>query len=263
MPGPAPRRRFQLFGTCWVLGVLACATGTDSPDPIRILFVGNSLTYTNDLPGMVAALADSAGSGPVEVRSVAFPDYSLEDHWNQGDALAAIRQQRRRFVVLQQGPSIFMVSPAGPYRSPVDQTRDHLLLWAGRFGEEIRQHGGLPVLFMVWPDSSALERMPAIHLSYQLAADSAQGRFAPAGDAWVSAWPRDPSLVLYGPDNLHPAAEGTYLAALTIFGVIFDRSPIGLPAEFRIRDGDTFQLPPARAQLLQEAAAAAIAAAAS
>ncbi|MEP7325510.1 MAG: hypothetical protein ABI836_06145 [Gemmatimonadota bacterium] len=125
-----PRRRhpFQLLGTCWVLGALACATSADSPDPIRILFIGNSLTYTNDLPGMVAALADSAGSGPVEVASIAFPDYSLEDHWNRGNALAAIRQQRWRFVVLQQGPSIFMASPVGLYRSPSDQTRDHLLL---------------------------------------------------------------------------------------------------------------------------------------
>ncbi|MEP7325509.1 MAG: hypothetical protein ABI836_06140 [Gemmatimonadota bacterium] len=113
---------------------------------------------------------------------------------------------------------------------------------------------------MVWPDSTALDGMPAIHLSYQLAADSAHGRFAPAGDAWVAAWVRDPSLVLYEPDNIHPAADGTYLAALTIFGVVFDRSPIGLPASVRTPDGVTYQLSPARARLLQEAAAAAIAA---
>ena len=76
-----------------IIALTAC--GGDSPqgplDPAatNILFVGNSLTYTNDLPGMVAALIDSAGLGPATVRSRAYPDFGLEDHWNQ----SGVRQQ--------------------------------------------------------------------------------------------------------------------------------------------------------------------------
>ena len=65
---------------------------------------------------------------------------------------------------------------------------------------------------------------------------------------------------LYGPDNLHPSPEGSYLAALTLVGVLFDRSPVGLPATVRTPDGLLFRLPPGRARLLQDAAAEAIAA---
>ena len=253
------RRPFRpVFRLWWVLGALACATGPDAPGPVRILFIGNSLTYTNDLPGMVEALADSAGLGPVVVRQVTYPDYSLEDHWNRGDALAAIRQGDWKFVVMQQGPSIFRLNPSAVYAAPIDQTRDHLLLWASRFGDEIRQQQGIPVLYMVWPEYSARAMMPEVYQSYRLAADSAGGLFAPAGQAWSAAWARDSSLVLYAPDNGHPAPEGSLLAALTIFGVIFDRSPIGLPAGLRTRDGFTLQVSAARARLLQEAAAAAI-----
>ncbi len=32
-----------------------------APAPTRILFIGNSLTYQNDLPGMVCTLARAAG----------------------------------------------------------------------------------------------------------------------------------------------------------------------------------------------------------
>ena len=56
----------------------------------RILFIGNSLTYPNDLPGMVCELARAASRNAV-CESVAKPDYSLEDHWNERDARGPLR----------------------------------------------------------------------------------------------------------------------------------------------------------------------------
>src|SRR5512139_3358719 len=95
-----------------ILALAACGLGSTGPeeeplDPaaLNILFVGNSLTYTNDLPGVVAALIDSAGLGPVAVRSVAFPNFGLEDHWVQGGALQQLGRTGWDYVVMQQGPS--------------------------------------------------------------------------------------------------------------------------------------------------------------
>jgi hypothetical protein len=62
---------------------------------------------------------------------------------------------------------------------------------------------------------------------------------------------RNPSLALYGSDGFHPSSLGTYTAALTIVAVIYNRSPVGLPA---------LGVPAATALLLQESAAEAIAA---
>src|SRR5262245_20644120 len=76
----------------------------------RILFIGNSLTYANDLPGIVQALADSAGPYPLVVETVALPDFALVDHWNQGAALRAIRTGDWDLVVLQQGPSSVQIN---------------------------------------------------------------------------------------------------------------------------------------------------------
>jgi len=73
-------------------------------DARRVLFVGNSLTAANDLPSMVQSL--SAGGGArIECQTIAFPGYSLEEHWNRGDAARAIASGGWIAVVLQQGPS--------------------------------------------------------------------------------------------------------------------------------------------------------------
>ena len=77
----------------------------EAKDELRVLFVGNSFTYTNDLPAIVAALAEATGQKQFTYKSIAFPDFSLEDHWQQGEARKAIAEKRWDFVVMQQGPS--------------------------------------------------------------------------------------------------------------------------------------------------------------
>ncbi|MFL5373400.1 MAG: hypothetical protein ACJ78T_05385, partial [Myxococcales bacterium] len=111
------------------------APGPDTPGS-GILFVGNSLTYTEDLPGLVAALATAAGR-PVATASVAYPDYSLEDHWNRGDALRAIARGGWSAVVLQQGPT------------SLDDSRVLLRRDTARFDQRIRAAGARTALFSV------------------------------------------------------------------------------------------------------------------
>ena len=41
----------------------------------------------------------------IDCESIAFPNYSLEDHWNRGDAAKAIARGGWQTVILQQGPS--------------------------------------------------------------------------------------------------------------------------------------------------------------
>ena len=43
----------------------------------RVLFIGNSYLYTQDIPGIVQALADSAHGDKLAVETVAGPDLAL------------------------------------------------------------------------------------------------------------------------------------------------------------------------------------------
>lgn len=82
----------------------------------RILFIGNSLTAANNLPAMVESLALAAGNAAT-TRTVAFADYSLEHHWQRGDAKREIAKGGWSLVdhVVQPGghrPKLFTASIA-------------------------------------------------------------------------------------------------------------------------------------------------------
>jgi lysophospholipase L1-like esterase len=210
---------------------------------LRVLFIGNSLTYWNDLPELVEALAAASGAARPTCKAIVAGGYSLEDHWQQGAAQETIAQGGWDVVVLQQGPS---ASAEG---------RASLLEYARRFAGLIRRAGAKPALYMVWPATDRKGDFDGVAESYRLAAEGTKGLLFPAGEAWRAAWRRDPKLALYSPDGLHPTPAGTYLAALTIYGQLYARTPEGLPASFKLRGGTKLDIPLEQAKLLQEAAA--------
>lgn len=216
--------------------------------PLRLLFIGNSYTYTNELPTLVGALADSAGWHDLHIESVTLPGVSLEDHWNDGRALARLASGHWDIVVLQQGPS-----------SQPD-SRVLLLEYATRFTEEIRKAGGRPAFYSVWPERSRPQDYDGARDSYTIAADSLGGMLFPASEAWRAAWRRDATLALYSPDDLHPSQLGSYLVGLVMVGELTGQSPLELPGGVRVdgSGGYTFAPPPGVARMLREAAAEAI-----
>lgn len=232
---------------------LACS-GAPPSSPVvpsaggaRVLFVGNSLTEGNGLPAMVQSLARQAGEA-LTVEAVTFGGYALEDHWREGSARRAIARGGWRYVVLQQGPS------------SLPESRDSLVTWAGRFNQEIRQAGGRPALYSVWPDSSRARFFDDVSESYRLAAERTDGLLLPAGEAWRAAWRRQPSLSLYASDAFHPNVRGSYLAALVICAQVLGRSPVGLGRGLPRAEGGAPAFAPDAAEiaLLEEAAAEAI-----
>jgi len=231
-----------------LLAAAACAgtAGPSGPTPIgegtRILFVGNSLTYVNDVPGVLQALADSAGGERLAVASRALPNYALIDHWTDGAVRREIATGGWAWVVMQQG-----WTPAGVYR-------DTLRLAVRNFGGEIAKIGAKAALYQTWPPSNRRGDFPGTIESYELAAADVGGVLFPVARAWLAAWARDPSIELYS-DGLHASPAGSYLAALVMYAQIFERSPVGLPARLRTRSGAVLTIDPAIARTLQEAAA--------
>jgi len=190
--------------------------GFDPNAEVTALFIGNSLTYTNDLPALTGQIAEAAGrSFDYAVRAA--PNLSLEDHWYEG-AAGLIAQLGADVVILQQGPS------------SLPESQQHLRTWAMQFDESIRKAGGTPALLMVWPESSRQEAFDAVSDSYRAAAEAVNGRLIPAGDAWRAVWRRDPEVALYGPDGFHPSALGSLVAALAVYAVLFDADVTTLPA---------------------------------
>lgn len=195
--------RLRLY-TQWLAVVVALGMWVAEAAPLRVLFVGNSLTAANDLPSMLEKIGAANGTRIV-AASVAFPNYSLEDHWQQGMARRTIAEGRWSFVVLQQGPSA------------LPESRVLLVDFAKRFAKEASKAGARTALYMVWPSTSRAGDFDGVKLSYETAAREAGAIVLPAGEAWRVAWSRDPKLEFYGPDGFHPTTLGSYLAALVIY----------------------------------------------
>ena len=110
-------------------------------DGLRVLFIGNSLTYSNDLPVMLHRMLQNAEIPIAKIESVAFANFGLQDHWVSGEARTEIATGGWDIVVLQQGPS-------------ATEGRPSLLEYSERFAEEIAAAGAQTALYMVWPSAS-------------------------------------------------------------------------------------------------------------
>ena len=241
------RRSLALAFSAALLGCLSSSTSPQAQlvgEGRPVLFIGNSYTYWRDIPGMVQAMADSAGGDKLAVMSVVGPDMALIDHWNVGTAQEELAKHDFDWVVLQQGPS------------SVEANRDTLRLATKLFADEMARVGSAtPALFSAWPGISRRQDFERAIESYTLAASDVGGLLLPVASAWLAAWERDSTIALYS-DALHPSTEGAYLSALVIYGRLLGKSPVGLPASLRLASGARVSIEPTLAATLQDAAAA-------
>ncbi|MFA6958769.1 MAG: SGNH/GDSL hydrolase family protein [Thermoanaerobaculia bacterium] len=221
---------------------LASLGGPAAADaPLRVLFIGNSLTYTNDLPRMVEAFS-TAGQRHIRTTMIAGPNYGLEDLWNDAKVREAIGSKQFDVVVMQQGPSALPAS------------RAELVKWSKTLAAAIREAGAEPALYMVWPSLERASDRPRVSESYRIAAKDCGCRLLPAGDAWQVAWKKSGRLSLYGTDGFHPSREGSWLAALVIWSALTGEDPERAPSEISMRDGSVVRIGAKVKPLLVDAA---------
>lgn len=231
-----------LFGCSEKSGAQGTETVTPKGGGLRVLFIGNSLTYSNDIPLIVKALAKAAGK-EMHVKSICFPAYNLEDQYRQGDAVAALKNETWDFVVMQQGPT------------SLPEDAEDMTNWAKVFAPLIHKAGARPAMYMVWPSIDRISYFDAIHEHYSDTAYAIKSMFIPAGEAWREAWRRDPKAPLYSFDQFHPSEAGSYLSALSIYGMLYGVAPQKLPGDLKLSSGQTIEVPAPLATMLQAAAA--------
>jgi hypothetical protein len=111
---------------------------------------------------------------------------------------------------------------------------------------------------MVWPAGPDAANFASVASSYRLAAEDVGGYLYPVGEAWLESWRRNIAMPLYGADGFHPSTYGTYTAALTIIGVTYGRSVVGMPSRFALPDGTRVWINPVDALVLQQSVDAAV-----
>src|SRR5262249_23989371 len=185
--------------------------------PLKVLFIGNSFTARNDLPGLMADLAAARGRS-LQYRLISVGGASLRTHWNAGEALKAIQDGRHDRVVLQEQSTL-------PVKT-ASRMHENVRL----FDEAAQAAGAETVLYMTWARQDAPESQQAITDAYAGIGRELGATVAPVGLAWQRFLRQHDRPALHDKDRSHPTPAGSYLAACVFLAVLCGESPVGVDA---------------------------------
>ncbi|OGC95388.1 MAG: hypothetical protein A2W25_10440 [candidate division Zixibacteria bacterium RBG_16_53_22] len=222
-------------GSCFIAIIMLSATAAVAQDDTtRVLFIGNSHTYTNNVPMLFAGLSN-AGSHPVVTGMSAPGGYTLQQHTTNATTLAMISQGNWDYVSLQE-QSLYPV---------IDYYRFGSFYPAARFLDSvITNNRQQTALYMTWGRPGGgrwsigghytidfvdfFHMQDSVSASFRMLADELAAPLVPAGDAWARALRADSTITLWQADSLHATLEGSYLVACVFYAVLFQASPVGL-----------------------------------
>lgn len=198
----------------------------------KILFLGNSYTYVNNLPQMTADMATSTGDTLV-FDSSAPGGQTLEGHTTNTVSLGKMAQGGWDYVVLQeqsQRPAFSdgqVMAEVYPYARKLDS-----LIRAGSPCAETvfymtwgRQNGDAGNC-AVWPPICTYAGMDSmLRARYIHMAEENDGILSPVGAVWRYLRTNHPTINLYSGDGSHPDVAGTYAAAACFYTVLYRKDP--------------------------------------
>lgn len=182
---------------------------------IKVLFIGNSFTQRNNLPGLLADLAAERGLR-VMTELISAGGASLRTHWNSGRATSTIEKGVYDYVVLQEQSTL-------PVKNPQRMAENVRL-----FDAAIKRAGSTTVLYLTWARQHSPDSQQAITDAYQSIGTELGALVVPVGLAWQSFLAKHENPELYDRDQSHPTLAGSYLAACVFLAVLCGFDPVGI-----------------------------------
>ena len=197
----------------------------------KVLFLGNSYTYVNNLPDLVKGVALANGDSLI-YDSNCIGGFTFGNHFNDPTTKSKIMAGGWDYVVLQAQSQEPSFSPA--------QVAAQTLPYAIKLDSMIKQYNpcAITVYYETWGrkngDASNCAFYPPVctytgmqnrlKASYKLFADSAHAILAPAGEAFRACVSTNTSINLYQADESHPSLEGSFLTAAVFYETLFRKS---------------------------------------
>ena len=202
-------------------------------DTTKILYIGNSFTYFNNLPSMVDSLAQRDHQ-PIWHYMHAPGGISVGDtgvaaaaHMDNPLVYQLIRNTDWDFVVVQDNQGRFILDSAvfpsksrvlAGHRMLMDSVKHYhpcaKMIWFAGWG---LKNGQLPN----WP--TGVSMIDKLLVNYRVLNATAKEIIAPIGEAWKKSIGQT-TLDLWISDEMHPSVEGSYLTALVLYSTIFHTS---------------------------------------
>ncbi len=226
-----------------ISSVTVYAAEKTAEKPIRVFFIGNSLTYSYDVPRQFAEFAKQAGHN-VEYDFYAPGGSSFQDHAKNPLITQLLKGQNWDYVVLQEHSQ-------RPGWAP-HQVKQEVILSADILVQTIkaanknsqvvyyetmaRKYGDPRNVHNV-PELATYEGMQArVNGTYHFLAKRHDAILAPVGEVWAQMRKKYPQIELYS-DDVHQNKMGAYLSGCTIFAAIFQENCNGGLADIMVTKG--------------------------
>lgn len=195
----------------------------------KVLFLGNSYTYVNNLPQIVSELATNTGD-VLLYDSNSIGGYTLEDHAASTVSQNKILSNDWDYIVLQeqsQRPSfpvpLAFFNGFGDLRSFINQNKPcaqitSFMTWGYLNGDAQNCATNPNVCTYTGMDNLIRER-------YMSFSNTLESEVTPVGVVWRNIKENYPNINLYQSDGSHPSLAGSYLAACCFYTSLFRKDP--------------------------------------
>jgi hypothetical protein len=229
---------FSLFkrqAICLSLFLLvASISNGQTKDTLRVLFVGNSYIYYNNLIQMVSLLSDSTPTKLICTKSTV-GGTNLGEHWDGRKGLYSkqLIEKNKYDIVVIQDNSMWPIEHA-----------DSLLWYGEKFCQLIKGRGARPFLYNTWSRKKTPQTQTQINEAYGTLSKKCGAIVVPVGQSFQELIKFKPEWELYHHDGSHPSTLGTFLAALSFVKAFTGTVPDKMPLVFNYydKDGESFRI---------------------
>ncbi|MFH1825299.1 MAG: DUF4886 domain-containing protein [Candidatus Firestonebacteria bacterium] len=210
---------------------------TKSNKSLKILFIGNSLTFHHNIPDLVGQIAYYKFK-KAQIDEYVPGNTNFRAHFESKECLDIIKNNKYDVVVLQSASFEPISGPEG------------LKKYGIKLQEKIKKSGARTVFFMTWEyhgmadwiketkDAELIKlaekEIPTMYSKvrdvYIDLTKETGSEIAPVGMAWNMIMKSMPDLMLYESDNSHPSEKGSFLSAIVLYSVIFEEEPKNIPS---------------------------------
>ena len=193
---------------------------------MKILFIGNSYTFFNDMPAMLEALAKENGNGIIQ-HSVTKGGRHLYENLADGDVygekIKELISENDYDVLILQEQSFFAITGYDQFIYGIKTLKD--LVGAKR-----------TILYSTWGRKTGSTKLEELGLTseemtekltkaYKSASNITSSEISPVGTAFLKISRAMPEIDLYKPDLSHPSYIGSAVGTICHYRTIFGKMP--------------------------------------
>ena len=187
--------------------------------PRRVLFIGNSYTFVNNVPALVEAFSRHAGGPPIEAEMLVAPGAFLADFVEAGTVLERLARESWDVVVLQELGGHLACLGTAQRPAPVECTSS--VAAHRKLAKASRARGAEVIVFGTWSMTEGVQGV--VSSGTRRVASSTKGKAVDVGWMLERARRADPDIELFVPDK-HLAPAGSVLAAVALWQAITGRA---------------------------------------